>query len=204
MFRSVADVVLKNDLHGCLALPRIKGGQRQLITAEASDAFRDYQQALAQRIEAIENRSGRVQKGDDILLSVITDGRHSAIDMRLVSSGNDNEPGNKLNKLIAKVHRIWLETAGCRYRRPDETPFPIPGAGQLIFSDLGTISVEAKRGFSAYRWIKQEIVRLGVPAAEIAFMQEFKRSADKQRLFSEFNAGRVRVLIGSSDTMAQA
>jgi N12 class adenine-specific DNA methylase len=201
MFRSVADVVLKNDLRGCLALPRIKGGQRQLITAEASDAFRDYQQALAQRIEAIENRTRRVQKGDDILLSVITDGRHSAIDMRLVWPGNDNEPGNKLNKLIAKVHRICLETAGDRYRRPDETPFPIPGAGQLIFSDLGTISVEAKRGFSAYRWIKQELVRLGVPAAEIAFMQDFKRSADKQRLFTEFNTGRVRILIGSSDTM---
>src|ERR1700751_953729 len=201
MFRSVADVVLKDDLRFCLKLPRIKGGQRQLITAEASDAFRDYQQALAERIEAIESRTRRVQKGDDILLSVITDGRHSAIDMRLVWAGDGNDPGNKLNKLIAKVHRIWLETAGHRYRRPDETPFPIAGAGQLIFSDLGTISVEAKRGFSAYRWIKQELVRLGIPAAEIAFMQEFKRSADKQRLFSEFNAGRVRILIGWSDTM---
>jgi hypothetical protein len=29
----------------------------------------------------------------------------------------------------------------------------------------------------------------------------FKKSADKQRLFNEFNAGRVRVLIGSSETM---
>src|SRR3984893_2704056 len=121
--------------------------------------------------------------------------------MRLVCPGNDNEPGNKLNKLIAKVHRIWLEAAGHRYRRPDDTPFPLPGAGQLIFSDLGTISAEAKRGFSAYRWIKQELERLGVPTAEIAFMQEFRRSADKQRLFNEFNAGRVRILIGSSDTM---
>ena len=201
IFRSVADVVLKDDLRFCLTLPRIKAGQRQLITAEASDAFRDYRQALAQRIEAIESRTRRVQKGDDILLSVITDGRHSAIDMRLVWPGNDNEPGNKLNKLIAKVHQIWLETAGCRYRRPDDTPFPISGSGQLIFSDLGTISVEAKRGFSAYRWIRHELVQLGVPAAEIAFMQDFKRSADKQRLFNEFNAGRVRILIGSSDTM---
>ena len=32
-------------------------------------------------------------------------------------------------------------------------------------------------------------------------MQDYKRSADKQRLFNDFNAGRVRVLIGSSDTM---
>ena len=81
------------------------------------------------------------------------------------------------------------------------TPYPIPGAGQLVFSDLGTLSVEAKRGFSAYRWIKQELVRLGVPASEIAYMQDYKRSAEKQRLFNDFNAGRIRILLGSSDTM---
>ena len=46
----------------------------------------------------------------------------------------------------------------------------------MIFSDLGTISVEATRGFSAYRWISNELVRLGVPASEIAFMQDYKKS----------------------------
>ena len=201
MFRSCADVVLKDDLRQYLRLPRIRGGKRELITAEASDAFRTYQGILADRIAEIESRTRRVQKGDDILLSVITDGRHAAIDMRLVWPGNDNEPDNKLNKLIANVHRIWCETGRNAYRRPDGTPFPIPGAGQLIFSDLGTLSVEAKRGFSAYRWIKQELVRLGIPASEIVYMQDYKRSADKQRLFNDFNAGRIRILIGSSDTM---
>lgn len=201
MFRSCADVVLKDDLRAYLRLPRIRGGARTLITADASEAFRDYQHVLADRITEIETRTRRVQKGDDILLSVITDGRHAAIDMRLIWPENDNEPDNKLNKLIANVHRIWKETADQPFKRPDGTPYPIPGAGQLIFSDLGTISVEAKRGFSAYRWIKQELVRLGVPATEIAYMQDFKRSADKQRLFGDFNAGRVRILIGSSETM---
>ena len=110
MFRACADVVLKDDLRGYLRLPRIRGGARQLITADASDAFRDYQTVLADRISEIEARTRRVQKGDDILLSVITDGRHAAIDMRLIWPGNDNEPDNKLNKLIANVHRIWSET----------------------------------------------------------------------------------------------
>jgi hypothetical protein len=201
MFRANADVVLKDDLRGDLKLPRTRGGERQLITSAASDAFRAYQRHLAGRIEAIEQRTGLAKPGDDILLSVITDGRHAAIDMRLVLPGHANEPDNKLNKLIANVHRIWEETAGHRYLRPDGTPYPIPGAGQLIFSDLGTISVQATRGFSAYRWIRQELVRLGVPAVEIQFMQDFKRSAEKQRLFTDFNAGRIRVLIGSSETM---
>ena len=71
----------------------------------------------------------------------------------------------------------------------------------MIFSDLGTINVEATRGFSAYRWIKQQLIARGLPAAEIAFMQDYKKSADKQRLFADFRAGRVRVLIGSSETM---
>ena len=47
----------------------------------------------------------------------------------------------------------------------------------MIFSDLGTISVEATRGFSAYRWIKQQLTARGVPAGQIAFMQDYKRSA---------------------------
>jgi N12 class adenine-specific DNA methylase/adenine-specific DNA methylase len=201
MFRAVADVVQKADLRGYLALPRIRGGQRQLVTAEASPAFKDYQRHLARRIEAIEARTGRVQKGDDILLSVITDGRHAAIDLRLVWPASEDEPANKLNKLIDTVHRIWAETAAQTYLRPDGTAYPIPGAGQLIFSDLGTIAVEATRGFSAYRWIRQQLTARGVPAGQIAFMQDYKRSADKQRLFADFRAGRVRVLIGSSDTM---
>ncbi len=71
----------------------------------------------------------------------------------------------------------------------------------MIFSDLGTISVEKTRGFSAYRWIRDELVRLGVPASEIAFMQDFKKSEAKQRLFADVRAGKVRFLIGSSDTM---
>jgi len=201
MFRSVADVVQKSDLRGLLTLPRIRSGQRQLITAEASPAFKGYQRHLAQRIEAIEARKGKVQKGDDILLSVITDGRHAAIDMRLVWHGSDDEPANKLNKLIDNVHRIWAKTAAQSYLRPDGTPYAIRGAGQMIFSDLGTISVEATRGFSAYRWIRQQLIARGVPAGQIAFMQDYKRSADKQRLFTDFRAGRVRILIGSSDTM---
>jgi hypothetical protein len=201
MFRACADVVLKDDLRQYLRLPSVRGGKRELITADASDAFRDYQTLLADRIAEIESRTRRVQKGDDILLKVITDGRHAAIDMRLVWPGNDNEPDNKLNKLIANVHSIWVRTSEDRFRKPDGSYDQIPGGGQLIFSDLGTLAAEQSRGFSAYRWIKNELVRLGVPANEIAIVQDYKRTADKQRLFNEFNAGRVRIIIGSTQKM---
>ena len=224
MFRQVADVVLKDDLRGYLRLPQLRTGKRQVVTAPASPAFKAYQRVLDRRIALIEARKGPPEPGQDILLSVITDGRHAAIDLRFVlgqqryyddpkldslmaeaerlwaeAPANDN--GSKLNLLIRNAHRIWAETSANRYLQPDGTPYPLPGAVQMIFSDLGTLSVEGKRGFSAYRWIKQELMRLGVHEGEIAFMQDCHKSADKARLFADLRAGKKRFVIGSTETM---
>lgn len=201
MFRSFADVVLPADLRTYVKVPEIAGGKRHIITAEPTVAFKAYQKLLDARIKAIEIRNGPAKPGDDILLSVITDGRHAAIDLRLVDPANDNEEGNKLNALVRNAFRIWQETGAAEYLRKDGKPFERLGAGQLIFSDLGTISVEASRGFSAYRWIRDQLVHRGVPASEIAYMQDFKKSEAKQRLFNDFNAGKIRFIIGSSETM---
>src|SRR5208337_1445368 len=199
--RMSTDVVLKSDLRQYLRLPRIAGGRRQIIAAPASEAFLAYQRDLAERIKTIEARRRKPQKGDDILLSVITDGRHAAIDLRFVRPRAENEPDNKLNALIDKVHEIWARTATDRFTRPDGVPYALPGAAQMIFSDLGTMAAEETRGFSAYRWIRDCLIARGVPAGQIAFMQNYKKSSEKQRLFNAVNGGQVRILIGSSETM---
>ncbi len=201
MFRSFADVVMPEDLRAYVKVPALATGTRQIRTSKPSAAFKRYQVLLDQRIKAIEQREGPPEPGDDILLSVITDGRHAAIDLRLVDPDNDNEPDNKLNDLVANALRIWRETTDSAYVGPDGKPFELTGAAQMIFSDLGTINVEKTRGFSAYRWIRDELVRMGVPASEIAFMQDFKKSEAKQRLFGDVRVGKVRFLIGSSETM---
>ncbi|MNI15881.1 hypothetical protein D3C73_691940 [compost metagenome] len=201
MFRSFADVVMPDDLRQYVKVPNISTGRRQILTAKPTALFKTYQQMLDGRIKAIEKREGPAKPGDDILLSVITDGRHAAIDLRFVMPAADNESDNKLNLLVRNAHRIWKETGEAIYRRPDGKEFDLPGAAQMIFSDLGTINVEKTRGFSAYRFIRDELIRLGVPASQIAFMQDFKKTEAKQRLFSNVRAGKVRFLIGSSETM---
>lgn len=201
MFRSFADVVMPEDLRAYVRIPALSTGARQIRTSKPSAAFKRYQTVLDARIKAIEQREGPPQPGDDILLSVITDGRHAAIDLRLVDPDNDNERDNKLNDLVGNAYRIWQETNDATYVRPDGKAFELPGAAQMIFSDLGTISVEKSRGFSAYSWIRDELIRMGVPASEIAFMQDFKKSEAKLRLFGDVRAGKVRFLIGSSETM---
>jgi len=201
MFRSFADVVMPEDLRHYVRVPSISTGRRQILTAKATTLFKTYQQMLDARIKAIEQREGPAKPGDDILLSVITDGRHAAIDLRFVMPAAGNEDDNKLNLLVRNAHRIWKETAQSTYRRPDGKDFDLPGAAQMIFSDLGTLNVERSRGFSAYRFIRDELIRLGVPASQIAFMQDYKKTEAKQRLFGDVRAGKVRFLIGSSETM---
>ena len=215
MFRAKADVVLASELGGLVKLPSLRTGKRQVVSVPASLTFRSYQRHLAERIKLIEERKGPPKKGDDIILTVIGDGRHAAIDMRFVGVqtsyyGNretfhryeDNEPGNKLNALITNVHRIWKETSDNVYHQiATGEPYTLRGAAQMIFSDLGTLNAEVTRGFSAYRWIKTRLVQMGVPAEQIAFMQDYKKSEQKQRLFASIDAGKVRVLIGSSETM---
>jgi hypothetical protein len=151
--------------------------------------------------KAIEERDRPPEPGDDILLSVITDGRHAAIDLRFVMPATHNEEENKLNLLVCNAYRIWKQTSEIEYVRPDGKPYDLPGAAQMIFSDLGTINVEKSRGFSAYRFIRDELIRFGVPASQIAFMQDYKKTEAKQRLFGDVRAGKVRFLIGSSETM---
>lgn len=201
MFRSFADVVMPDDLRQYVRVPNLSTGRRQILTAKPTALFKTYQQTLDTRIKAIERREGPAKPGDDILLSVITDGRHAAIDLRFVMPAAGNEVDNKLNLLVRNAHRIWMETGEAIFRCPDGKDFDLPGAAQMIFSDLGTINVEKSRGFSAYRWIRDELIRLGVPASEIAFMQDYKKTEAKQRLFGDVRAGKVRFLIGSSETM---
>lgn len=201
MFRSFADVVMPEDLRQNVKVPDIATGRRQILTAKPTALFKSYQKMLDTRIKAIEQREGPAKPGDDILLSVITDGRHAAIDLRFVMSAATNEADNKLNLLVRNAHRIWKETAKAIYRRPDGKDFDLSGAAQMIFSDLGTINVEKSRGFSAYRFIRDELIRLGVPPSQIAFMQDYKKTEAKQRLFGDVHAGKVRFLIGSSETM---
>ncbi|OAG71956.1 DNA methylase [Gluconobacter japonicus] len=202
MYRDFADVVQQDDLRRYVKLPEVAGGRREIVVADSGDAFREYQKTLAERIKTIEERTGKPQKGDDILLSVITDARHAAIDLRFVRNWADNDNSNKLNVMIRKVFQLWQNTSANRYTDPETgREYDLPGATQMIFSDLGTESALETRGFSAYRWIRDELIRMGVPRDEIAFMQHYKKSTAKQALFRDMNSGRKRILIGSSATM---
>lgn len=123
-------------------------------------------------MRAIENRKGPVKKGDDILLSVINDGRLAAIDMRLVDpTASDND--SKLERMIQNIYRRWKDGENAPLygvkREGGYTAQPIERgpSTQIVFSTLGVNPTRHNPTFSVHRFIKAQLVAMGVPADQI-------------------------------------
>jgi hypothetical protein len=54
---------------------------------------------------------------------------------------------------------------------------------------------------SVYGEIKRALIARGIPAEEIAFIHDYPTPARKSQVFAEVNAGKIRVLIGSTEKM---
>lgn len=66
-----------------------------------------------------------------------------------------------------------------------------------VVADLTTADV----GFSVYDDMRAKLVDMGIPEGEIRFIHEANTDPQKQELFDLVNAGKIRVLIGSSQKM---
>jgi N12 class adenine-specific DNA methylase len=199
MVRQVMDVVTSKQLEQYVTRPQIKGGKRTLHLVERSREQVRFQEMLAARMKKISERKGPPQKGDDIILSVIEDGRHAAIDMRLAGGDKSSSP-SKLDFMIDRVFETWKASKNQKFHKVakdggyEAKPAMSGPATQLIFNNLG---ISGSRGLAVPEYIRADLVRRGVPKNEIALIYDYKTATAKQRLFNDMNEGKVRILIGS-------
>jgi N12 class adenine-specific DNA methylase len=182
MFRQVADIQTQAMLK--LPVPDLRGGKPTVISAPCSPELKEIVQSLVERAEAL--RTGRVNPREDNMLLVTTDGRKAALDLRLHRQRLPDHPDSKVNQAVAQIERIWRETAADR-------------SAQLVFCDLSVPT--GSQGFSVYEDMRDKLLARGVPAGEIAFIQEADSDAAKLQLFRDVRAGKVRILIGSTQKM---
>lgn len=196
MVRQVMDVVTGADLERYVTRPKLKGGTRQMTVVPQTEGQQGYQKQLAARMAAIQARKGPPKPGDDILLSVIGDGRKSAIDYRLIDATAPKED-SKLEAMVDRVYRIWKGTK----RQPfhaittdgySAEPVDFGPATQMVFSDFGI-----NGNFPVQKYVSAQLQQRGVPKNEIAIISDYKSHVARQRLFNDMNDGKVRVLIGS-------
>src|SRR5207249_1993609 len=180
-FRQVADVQTGEMLK--LPVPKLEQGRAVTISAPNSPELKRFVDHLVKRTEKI--KSGRVDPRVDNMLKITTEGRKAALDLRLVDASAREQPESKANLAVHEIFRIWQETKTDRLT-------------QLVFCDLST---PKDTGFSVYDDVKAKLVIAGVLAAEIAFIQDYDSDAAKLALFKDVRAGKVRVLLGSTQKM---
>jgi hypothetical protein len=181
MFHSFADIQTADMLK--LPRPEIEGGKPHVIASPCSPELKEFVQTLVDRAQKI--KSGGVDPRRDNMLKVTGDGRKAALDMRLVGLKASDDANTKIARAIGKIHHTWEATRDKRLT-------------QLVFCDLST---PHPGRFNVYDDIRGKLIARGIPANEIAYIHDAETDAQKKTLFDAVNAGRIRILIGSTEKM---
>lgn len=194
MFRNFSDVLTK--VPG-LKIPKMKGGAVKVVECEAGEFQQDYMKQLEERADNIKN----VDPSEDNMLKITSDGRKISYTQRMIDPSLPYEEGCKLYKCadnIVEEYKGSRDTKGTQIVFCDmATPKGRSSTSTNAEEDIGMDAESAK----LYDDLKRRLVKQGIPAKEIAFIHDADTDAKKSKLFDDVNAGRVRVLIGSTSKM---
>ena len=181
MFRSFADVQTADMLH--LPRPEIDGGKPHITAAPASPELKEYVSTLVDRAQKL--KTMKIDPKVDNMLKITGDGRKAALDMRLVDPFAEIHDDTKVKRAIDTIYRTW------EYGRDKRST-------QLVFCDLSTPNADR---FNVYDEIRDKLIARGIPAKEIAYIHDADTDLQKKTLFDSVNAGRIRILLGSTEKM---
>src|SRR5436305_9384610 len=181
MFRTFADIQTAEMLN--LPRPELAGGKPKVVVSKASPQLKEYVSTLVSRAERI--KSGSVDPRVDNMLKITTDGRKAALDMRLVRDDTEISHETKISETIEHMYRMWEQGKEKRLT-------------QVAFCDLSTPDPGR---FNVYDEIKARLIARGIPEKEIAYIHDADTDAKKKALFDAVNAGRIRILLGSTEKM---
>lgn len=181
-FRRFADVRTADDLE--LPVPPRAGNLPVAVLCPQNGLQKAALEWLEQRVDRL--RSDRVDPSIDNMLKITTEARKLSLDARLLFPEAQAFRSGKISAAAEVIHHVWEATEQAR-------------ATQIVFSDLGTPGDD--RAFTVYDELARELTKRGVPSSEIAFIHDFAKQDEKRRLFEDVNAGRVRVLVGSSQKL---
>lgn len=181
MWKLATDVQTSDMLN--LQVPDLEGGKATAVMCPPTELQKESIQALGERAEKV--RAGNVDPHTDNMLKITTDGRKLALDQRLLNPLLPDVPENKATACASKVFEIWQNTMATQ-------------STQLIFSDLATPSTGE---WNVYDDIRDKLIANGIPKEQIAFIHDANTDAKKATLFAKVRAGKVRILMGSTQKM---
>jgi N12 class adenine-specific DNA methylase len=211
MVNKTMDIVKTKDTD--VKVPTILGGAPITVVVPQNEMGEAYAQELVNR--ALIARSGQIgtqprgerkretgERAQDNLLSIITDGRKAAMDMRLIDPHLPDHPDTKVNKGVELAFQAWQASKDIRgatlifadigvpgsHRKLDKDGFAInklDANGQkvlrktLVLDKETNLKVEVEKevfvmekSFDIFQDIKAKLIKRGIPENEIAFPRD--------------------------------
>lgn len=178
IFRECADIITEDQLQ--LARPQVL---YETIVCEPSDVQKQLVANLSKRAELVHD--GAVDRSEDNMLKITSDGKKIGLDERLINPEFPDEPDSKINRCVENVYNEYVDG--------NEEKLT-----QLIFCDMSTPS---KDTFNVYDDLKAKLIAKEIPENEIAYIHVANTDAKKAKLFKDVREGNVRILIGSTTKM---
>jgi len=207
--------------------PIIRGGEPQRVKIAPNQYVEDYKKIVLERCAAIEMdpKNAEYEGVPDNMLRIISNMSKVAIDQRLDHhyANTEMQQDSKIASASKIMYRRWQEEAKHKGVQLVFADLGIPGKysdkfkyktedeiAKLSPEDLTIYNEEkfehesASTGFNTYEGLKKELVKLGIPENQIAFIHDAdhtnkeKKAANLRSLFKKMNAGDIRVLIGST------
>ena len=201
-FRSHADVVLTEDVEEFKennSIPKLRDDKMTNIVIDKNEDLEDVMQVLIGQLERFSKMSGKEKRRMSALpLVVFTKAKQAAIDLRLLNPSFADNPNSKTNQVVANVVKLYNESSADKgaqlifcdsYQSPGEQPK----------MDLFNYNPDIPR-FNLYEDIKQKLIAQGIPAKEIAIVNNYDGERRKG-LFEKVRSGDVRILLGSTEKM---
>lgn len=195
LWGSVSDTVLTKDV-GYVndKVPDMESGKAMDIFLPQSPGLVDIMRGVRTVLENYDKMSGKEKKANShIPLTMYGIAKRAAIDPRLVDSNAIDEPLSKTNRAVEETLRTLKETQDYKgtvaifcdsYRRLEED-----------------VTGKKKETFNLFQEIKRKLVAAGVPAGQIVIMESGMTVSKKEKVFADVNAGNVRVILGSTQTL---
>ena len=183
IFRQVADIQTPEMLN--LPRPSLMNGEPTIISSEPTMELKELISTLAERSEAI--KKGNVDPRVDNMLKITNEGKKAALDLRLIDELYGDYMESKVNKAVENIYQIWSNTQEER-------------STQLVFCDMST-PTKISGKYDVYNDIRNKLLEKGVPDEEIEFIHNAPTDSKKAKLFSDVRAGKVRILLGSTQKM---
>lgn len=182
---SVLDVAYAEDVPEIVRPKR----REQVVVVPKSQDQADYITYLSMRAEAVKNKKGPPQKGEDNMLVIGGEATAAALDMRMVIPDATYDPNSKLGKAVQNIMQVWTDGPRIDGKAPT----------QFVFTDIG-VNPNAW-GFSVVDEVANRLAEAGMPRDKILVfksgMNKKTREIYKQRL----KDGEAAVAIGGTQTL---